>query len=80
MIKILYLHILQADSTENWKAFCKLIVIDNYKISKKSKELVFRYMENITCIFGNLSSVQYSLGFFSPARSPPWRGGYDEKD
>ena len=36
MIKMLYLHILQADSTENWNAFCKLIVLDNYKISKKS--------------------------------------------
>ena len=25
-------------------------------------------------------NVQYSPGFFSPARSPPRRGGYDKKD
>ena len=37
MIKMLYLHILPADSTDIWNAFCKLIVLDNYKISKKSK-------------------------------------------
>ena len=48
MIKMLYLHILQADSTENWNAFCKLIVLDSYKISKKSKKSVLRYIENIT--------------------------------
>ena len=24
--------------------------------------------------------IQYSLGFFSPAHSPPGRGGYNEKD
>ena len=48
MIKMLYLHILRADSTENKKAFCKLIVRDNYKISKKSKTSVFRYIENIS--------------------------------
>ena len=53
MIKMLYLHILQADSTENWTAFCKLIVLDNYKISKKSKKSVFRYIENITGSVGN---------------------------
>ena len=37
MIKMLYLYILPADSTEIWNAFCKLIVLDNYKILKKSK-------------------------------------------
>ena len=47
MIKILYLHILQADITENWNAFCKLIVFDNYNMSKKSKKSVLRYIENI---------------------------------
>ena len=41
MIKMLYLHILQADSTENKNAFYKLIVLDNYKISKKSKKVSF---------------------------------------
>ena len=53
MIKMLYLHILRADSTENYNAFCKLIVLDNYKISKKSKKSVLRYIENITGSFGN---------------------------
>ena len=56
MIKMLYLaflHILQADSTENWNAFCKLIVLDNYKISKKSKKSVLRYIENNTGSVGN---------------------------
>ena len=53
MIKILYLHILQADSTENWNAFCRLIVLDNYKISKKSKTSVLRCIENITGSVGN---------------------------
>ena len=48
MIKMLYLHILQADSTENLNAFCKLTVLDNYKISKKSKKSVLRYIENFT--------------------------------
>ena len=53
MIKMLYLHILHADSTENWNAFCKLIVLNNYKISKKSKKFVLRYSENITGSVGN---------------------------
>ena len=53
MIKMLYLHILQADSTENWNAFCKLIVLDNHTISKKSKTSVLRYIENITGSVGN---------------------------
>ena len=53
MNKMLYLHILQADSTENWFAFCKLIVLDNHKISKKSKKSVLRYIENITGSVGN---------------------------
>ena len=53
MIKKLYLHILRADSTENWNAYCKLIVLDNYKISKKSKKSVLRYIENITGSVGN---------------------------
>ena len=53
MIKMLYLHILQADSTENWNAFFKLIVLDNNKISKKSKTSVLRYIENITGSVGN---------------------------
>ena len=53
MIKMLHLHILQADSTENCNVFCKLIVLDNHKISKKSKSLVFRYIENITGSVGN---------------------------
>ena len=53
MIKMLYLHISRADSTENWKAFCKLIVLGNYKISKKSKWSVLRYIENITGSVGN---------------------------
>ena len=54
MIKMLYLHILQADSTENWNVFCKLIVFDNHKISKKSKKSVLRYIENITGSVGNV--------------------------
>ena len=37
MIKMLYLHILQAVSTENWNAFCKLIVLDNYKFQRNPK-------------------------------------------
>ena len=53
MIKMLYLHILQADSTENWNAFCKLIANSNYKISKKSQKSVLRYIENITGSVGN---------------------------
>ena len=53
MIKMLYLHILQADSAENWNTFCKLIVLDNHKISKKSKKSVLRYIENITGSVGN---------------------------
>ena len=53
MIKMLYLHILHADSTENWNSFCKLIVLDNYKTSKKSKKSVLRYIENITGSVGN---------------------------
>ena len=53
MIKMLYLHILQADSTENWNVFCKLIVLVNYKISKKSKKSVLRYIRNITGSVGN---------------------------
>ena len=53
MIKMLYLHILLADSTDNWNAFCKLIVLGNYKISKKSKMSVLRYIENITGSVGN---------------------------
>ena len=53
MIKMLYLHILQADYTENWMALCILIVLDNYKISKKSKESVLRYIESITGSVGN---------------------------
>ena len=53
MIKMLYLHILQVDSTENWKAFCKMIVLDSYKISKKFKKSLFRYIENITGSVGN---------------------------
>ena len=53
MIKMLYLHILRADSTENGNAFCKLIVLDNHKISKKSKTSVLRYIENITGSVGN---------------------------
>ena len=55
MIKMLYmyLHILQADSTENWNAFYKLIGLDNYKISKKSQKSVLRYIENITGSVGN---------------------------
>ena len=53
MIEMLYLHIFQADSTENWNAFCKLVVLDNHKISKKSKTSVLRYIENITGSVGN---------------------------
>ena len=53
MIKILYLHILEADTTENCYAFCKLIVLDNHKISKKSRKSVLRYIENITGSVGN---------------------------
>ena len=53
MIKVLYLYILQADFTENLKAFCKLVVLDNCKISKKSKKSVLRYIENITDSVGN---------------------------
>ena len=53
MIKMLHLHILLADSPENWNAFCQLIVLDNYKISKKSKKSVLRYIENISGSVGN---------------------------
>ena len=59
MIKMLYLHILRADSTENWNAFCKLIVLDNYKISKKYKKPVLRYIENITGSVGNFVKCIY---------------------
>ena len=81
MIKMLYLHIFQADSTENWNAFCKLIVLDNYKISKKSKTSVLRYIENITgsvgnfvkCILvdqlANLHSVSTSVLCFTPCEN-----------
>ena len=65
MIKMLYLHFLQADSTENWNAFCKLIVLDNYKISKKSKNSVLRYIENITGSVGNFVKCRYR-SIFSP--------------
>ena len=54
MIKMLYLHLLLADSTENWNAICKLIVLDKFKISKKSKKSVLRYIENITGSVGNV--------------------------
>ena len=57
MIKMLYLHILHADSTENWSAFCKLIVLDNFKISKKSKKFILIYIENITGSVGNFVKV-----------------------
>ena len=53
MIKMLYLHILQADSTKNRNAFCKLIVLDNYKISNDSKKSLLRYIEDITGSVGN---------------------------
>ena len=53
LINMLYLHILLANYSENWNAFCKLIVLDNYKISKKSKTSVLRYIENITGSVGN---------------------------
>ena len=59
MIKIIYLHILQADCTENWNAFCKLIVLDNYKISKKFKKSVLRYIKNITGSFGNFVKCRF---------------------
>ena len=59
MIKMLYLQILQANSTENWNAFCKLIVLDNYKISKKSKKSVFRYIENITGSVGKFVKCMF---------------------
>ena len=61
MSKMLYLHILLADSTENWNAFCKLIVLDNYKISKKSKNSVLRYIENITGSVGNFVKCIFSV-------------------
>ena len=58
MIKMLYLHILLTDFTDNWNAFCKLIVLD-FKISKNSKKSVLRYIENITGSVGNfVLSVQ----------------------
>ena len=53
VIKMLYLHILQADSTGNWNAFCKLIVLNNYKIIKKSRRSVLRYIEGITGSVGS---------------------------
>ena len=59
MIKMLYLHILRADSTENLNAFCKLIVLDNYKISRKSNKSVLRYIENITGSIGNFVKCMY---------------------
>ena len=61
MIKMLYLHILQADSTENWNAFCKMIVLDSYKISKKFKKSVLRYIENITGSVGNFVKCIYMI-------------------
>ena len=51
------IHILQADSTENWNAFCKLIVLDNHTVSKKFKTSVLRYIENITGSVGVFFSV-----------------------
>ena len=65
MIKMLFLHILQADSTENWKAFCKLIDLDNYKISKKFKKSVLRYIENITGSVGNFVKCILYSNYFS---------------
>ena len=66
MIKMLYLHILRADSTENWNAFCKLIVFDNYKISKKSKMFVLNYIENITGSVGNfVKCILYQIKLFN---------------
>ena len=44
---------------KNWNAFCKLIVLDNYKISKKSKKSVLRYIENITGSVGNFVKCTY---------------------
>ena len=68
MIKILYLHILRGDSTENWNAFCKLIVLDIYKISKKSKESVLRYIENTTGSVGNFVKCIYKSSRLSHTR------------
>ena len=65
MIKMLYLHILQADSTKNWNAFCELIVLDNYKISKKSKKQVLRYIENITGSVGNFVKCMSATNSFT---------------
>ena len=64
MIKMLYLHILPADSTENWNVFCKLIVLDNFKISKKSKESVLRYIKNTGSVWNFVKCIYY--------RHPPW--------
>ena len=64
MIKMLHLHILQADSTENWNAFCRLIVLDNHKISKKSKTSFLRYIENITGSVGNFVKCIYFYSYF----------------
>ena len=61
MNKMLYLHILQADSTENWNAFWKFIVLDNHKISKKPQLSVLRYIENITGSVGNFVKGQPRL-------------------
>ena len=62
---MLYLHILQADSTENCNAFCKLIVLDNYKISKKSKKSVLRYIENITGSVGNFVKCRLTSSYYN---------------
>ena len=65
MIKMLYLHILQADSIENLTAFCKLIVLNNYKISKKYKKSVLRYIENRTGRVRNFVKCNHIIDIYS---------------
>ena len=69
MIKMIFLHFLRADSSENYNAFCKLIVLDNYKISKKSKKLVLRYIETITGSVGNFVKCIFTLTNVFPSMS-----------
>ena len=55
MIKMLYLNILLADSTENQNTF----VLDNYKRSKKFKQSALRLAENITRSVRNFVKCMY---------------------
>ena len=47
----------------------------NFMLKSVEHEKSFMPLSGQVC-----ESTVQSKGFFSPARSPPWRGGYNEKD